>query len=185
MTTSGDLEPTISVHLDRLLADRGMTLIEPSQLVGVSTVNLSIRKNGRTKARVLADRRGLNVLRCTATGTSAFPLSEPAMIPPLDCAQLGAVAAVKCGKVRTLTLSDHLNGNGTGTRGPKRHHEKQPVTTRTAHGRYHIATTRPDFDDFNLDFESSGRVGKHKTPGQRPGVPILRVRTKGFEPLTF
>ena len=50
MTTSDDQEPTISVHLDRLLADRGMTLTELSQLVGVSTVNLSILKNGRAKA---------------------------------------------------------------------------------------------------------------------------------------
>ncbi|GAA2021359.1 helix-turn-helix transcriptional regulator [Catenulispora yoronensis] len=50
MTASDDLEPTISVHLDRLLADRGMTLTELSQLVGVSTVNLSILKNGRAKA---------------------------------------------------------------------------------------------------------------------------------------
>ncbi|WP_323746866.1 helix-turn-helix domain-containing protein [Catenulispora pinisilvae] len=50
MTTSDDLGPTISVHLDRLLADRGMTLTELSQLAGVSTVNLSILKNGRAKA---------------------------------------------------------------------------------------------------------------------------------------
>ena len=40
----------IAVHLDRLLADRGMTLVELSGAVGVSVVNLSVLKNGRAKA---------------------------------------------------------------------------------------------------------------------------------------
>ena len=40
----------ITVHLDRLLAERGMTLTELSERVGVSVVNLSILKNGRAKA---------------------------------------------------------------------------------------------------------------------------------------
>ncbi|SEL86546.1 helix-turn-helix domain-containing protein [Streptacidiphilus jiangxiensis] len=40
----------IEVHLDRLLAERGMTLTELAQRVGVTTVNLSILKNGRAKA---------------------------------------------------------------------------------------------------------------------------------------
>jgi len=38
------------VHLDKLLADRGMTLSELSELVGVTIVNLSILKNGRARA---------------------------------------------------------------------------------------------------------------------------------------
>lgn len=37
-------------HLGRLLEDRQMTLTELSERVGVSTVNLSILKNGRAKA---------------------------------------------------------------------------------------------------------------------------------------
>ncbi len=41
---------TIQVHLDRLLAERGMTLTELSERVGVTVVNLSILKNGRAKA---------------------------------------------------------------------------------------------------------------------------------------
>jgi len=45
----GDLH-AITVHLDQLLADRGMTLTELSEKVGVSVVNLSILKNGRAKA---------------------------------------------------------------------------------------------------------------------------------------
>jgi putative transcriptional regulator len=40
----------ISIHLDKLLADRGMTLTELSERVGVSVVNLSILKNGRARA---------------------------------------------------------------------------------------------------------------------------------------
>ena len=41
---------TIAVHLDKLLADRGMTLTELSERVGVSVVNLSILKNGHARA---------------------------------------------------------------------------------------------------------------------------------------
>jgi putative transcriptional regulator len=40
----------IEVHLDRLLADREMTLTELAERVGVTIVNLSILKNGRAKA---------------------------------------------------------------------------------------------------------------------------------------
>ena len=40
----------ITIHLDKLLADRGMTLTELSERVGVSMVNLSILKNGRARA---------------------------------------------------------------------------------------------------------------------------------------
>ncbi|NXY99806.1 helix-turn-helix transcriptional regulator [Streptomyces sp. BR123] len=40
----------IHVHLDRILAERGMTLTELAARVGVTNVNLSILKNGRAKA---------------------------------------------------------------------------------------------------------------------------------------
>lgn len=40
----------IGVHLDRLLAARGMTLTELADRVGVTVVNLSVLKNGRAKA---------------------------------------------------------------------------------------------------------------------------------------
>ncbi len=40
----------IVLHLDKLLADRGMTLTELSERVGVSVVNLSILKNGHARA---------------------------------------------------------------------------------------------------------------------------------------
>ena len=40
----------IVIHLDKLLADRGMTLTELSERVGISVVNLSILKNGHARA---------------------------------------------------------------------------------------------------------------------------------------
>lgn len=40
----------VSVHLDAVLAARGMTLTELADRVGVTVVNLSVLKNGRAKA---------------------------------------------------------------------------------------------------------------------------------------
>jgi putative transcriptional regulator len=40
----------VVVHLDRMLAARGMTLVDLSDKVGVSVVNLSVLKNGRARA---------------------------------------------------------------------------------------------------------------------------------------
>ena len=40
----------IVVHLDRVLAERGMTLTELSSRVGVTLVNLSVLKNNRARA---------------------------------------------------------------------------------------------------------------------------------------
>lgn len=42
--------PRVVCHLDRLLEARGMTLVELSERVGVTTVNLSVLKNDRAKA---------------------------------------------------------------------------------------------------------------------------------------
>ena len=43
-------EHRIEAHLDGLLAQRGMTLTELADRVGVTVVNLSILKNGRARA---------------------------------------------------------------------------------------------------------------------------------------
>lgn len=43
-------EHRIEVHLDELLAARGMTLVELSASVGVTVANLSILKNGHARA---------------------------------------------------------------------------------------------------------------------------------------
>ncbi|PJI93593.1 helix-turn-helix domain-containing protein [Luteimicrobium subarcticum] len=46
-----DDEPTgIVVRLDALLSDRGMTLTELADRVGITVVNLSVLKNGRARA---------------------------------------------------------------------------------------------------------------------------------------
>jgi putative transcriptional regulator len=47
---SGDEAAAIAIRLDALLAERHMTLTELSDRVGVSTVNLSVLKNGRARA---------------------------------------------------------------------------------------------------------------------------------------
>jgi putative transcriptional regulator len=40
----------VTVHLDALLEQRGMTLTELADRVGITLANLSILKNGRAKA---------------------------------------------------------------------------------------------------------------------------------------
>lgn len=40
----------VAIHLDHLLAERGMTLTELADRVGVTFANLSILKNGRARA---------------------------------------------------------------------------------------------------------------------------------------
>ena len=48
--TGQDAAAGIRVRLDELLRDRGMTLTELSERVGVTIVNLSILKNGHARA---------------------------------------------------------------------------------------------------------------------------------------
>ena len=43
-------EHRVQVHLDRLLEERGMTLTELADEVGLTLANLSILKNGRARA---------------------------------------------------------------------------------------------------------------------------------------
>ena len=45
-----DPEHRVTVHLDALLAARGMTLTELSRKVDLTLANLSILKNGRARA---------------------------------------------------------------------------------------------------------------------------------------
>jgi putative transcriptional regulator len=40
----------IEIHLDRLLAERNMTVAELAERVGLTPVNVSVLKNGRAKA---------------------------------------------------------------------------------------------------------------------------------------
>ncbi|MEV0196374.1 helix-turn-helix transcriptional regulator [Nonomuraea sp. NPDC050691] len=50
MPPADSSEDAIEVHLDRLLEERGMTLVELADRVGITNVNLSILKNNRAKA---------------------------------------------------------------------------------------------------------------------------------------
>ncbi|HEY2553558.1 MAG TPA: helix-turn-helix transcriptional regulator [Streptosporangiaceae bacterium] len=55
----------IEVHLDKLLADRGMTLTELAERAGITIVNLSILKNGHARAiRFTTLSRLCDVLGC-------------------------------------------------------------------------------------------------------------------------
>lgn len=50
MSPSDQPDHSIEVHLDKLLAERGMTLTELAERVGITIVNLSILKNGHARA---------------------------------------------------------------------------------------------------------------------------------------
>jgi putative transcriptional regulator len=43
-------EHRVEVHIDRLVAERGLTLTELADKVGITLANLSILKNGRARA---------------------------------------------------------------------------------------------------------------------------------------
>ncbi len=67
----GDVEPGgvlpggIAIRLDEVLAERGMTLTELSERVGITVVNLSVLKNGRARAIRFSTLAGLcAVLGC-------------------------------------------------------------------------------------------------------------------------
>lgn len=49
MSTQDDLHRVVC-HLDKLLAERDMTLVELSDLVGITVANLSVLKNDRARA---------------------------------------------------------------------------------------------------------------------------------------
>jgi putative transcriptional regulator len=63
----------ITVHLDRVLADHGMTLTELAERVGVTVVNLSVLKNGRARAVRFSTLSGIcEVLNCQPGDLLAF-----------------------------------------------------------------------------------------------------------------
>ncbi|MDO0913234.1 helix-turn-helix transcriptional regulator [Streptomyces sp. DT2A-34] len=68
----------IRIHLDRLLAERGMTLTELAAQVGITVVNLSVLKNGRAKAiRFSTLSRICDVLRCQPGDLITHDPAEP------------------------------------------------------------------------------------------------------------
>lgn len=45
-----DDEHRVEVHIDKLVAERGLTLTELAERVGITLANLSVLKNGRARA---------------------------------------------------------------------------------------------------------------------------------------
>ncbi|MCX5402480.1 helix-turn-helix transcriptional regulator [Streptomyces sp. NBC_00335] len=70
---------SIRIHLDRVLAERGMTLTELSAQVGITVVNLSVLKNGRAKAiRFSTLSRICDVLQCQPGDLITHDPADPA-----------------------------------------------------------------------------------------------------------
>lgn len=68
----------IRIHLDRILAERGMTLTELAAQVGITVVNLSVLKNGRAKAiRFSTLSRICDVLQCQPGDLITHDPTEP------------------------------------------------------------------------------------------------------------
>jgi len=72
----------IGVRLDVLLEQRGMTLTELAERVGVTVVNLSILKNGRARAIRFSTLAALcEALDCQPGDLLAFTPAAPAGAP--------------------------------------------------------------------------------------------------------
>jgi putative transcriptional regulator len=73
-----DAGSSITVHLDEVLAERGMTLTQLAHEVGVTVVNLSVLKNGRAKAiRFSTLSRLCEVLGCQPGDLLRYRPEEP------------------------------------------------------------------------------------------------------------
>ncbi|GAB3485886.1 helix-turn-helix domain-containing protein [Nocardiopsis coralliicola] len=75
---STDSADGITIHLDALLAERGMSLAELSRRVGVTPVNLSVLKNGRARAiRFSTLARLCAALECTPGDLIGYRAENP------------------------------------------------------------------------------------------------------------
>jgi putative transcriptional regulator len=69
-------EHRVEVHIDKLLAARGLTLTELADRVGITLANLSVLKNGRAKAVRFSTLTALcDALQCQPG--ELFTVSEP------------------------------------------------------------------------------------------------------------
>jgi putative transcriptional regulator len=71
----------IAVRLDDLLADRGMTLTELAERVGITIVNLSILKNGRARAIRFTTLASLCQVLACQPATAMTKISARARLP--------------------------------------------------------------------------------------------------------
>ena len=73
----GGAAHAIGVHLDRLLAERDMTLAELAGRTGITVANLSILKNGRARAiRFTTLTRLCEVLDCQPGDLLSYQLAR-------------------------------------------------------------------------------------------------------------
>jgi putative transcriptional regulator len=69
----------VELHLDRLLAGRGMTLTELADRVGLTLANLSVLKNGRARAVRFSTLTALcQALECQPGDLMTVRLTRPA-----------------------------------------------------------------------------------------------------------
>lgn len=69
----------VELHLDRLLAERGMTLTELADRVGLTLANLSVLKNGRARAIRFSTLSALcQALQCQPGDLMTVRLTRPA-----------------------------------------------------------------------------------------------------------
>jgi putative transcriptional regulator len=72
-------EHQVELHLDRLLAERGMTLTELAYQVGLTLANLSVLKNGRARAIRFSTLSALcQALQCQPGDLMTVHLTRPA-----------------------------------------------------------------------------------------------------------
>jgi putative transcriptional regulator len=78
-----DEEHRIRVNIDRLVAERGLTLTQLAERVGITPVNLSVLKNGRARAIRFSTLSALcDALACTPG--ELLSLEEPGAAGPLS-----------------------------------------------------------------------------------------------------
>lgn len=74
-------EHHVELHLDKLLAERGMTLTELAERIGLTLANLSVLKNGRARAIRFSTLSALcQALKCQPGDLMTVRLARPA--PP-------------------------------------------------------------------------------------------------------
>lgn len=74
----------IGIHLDELLATRGMTLTELADRAGITIANLSILKNGRARAvRFSTLTRLCEILDCQPGDLISYSPRRAAPAPPV------------------------------------------------------------------------------------------------------
>ena len=71
----------VEVHIDKLLAERGLTLTELADQVGITLANLSVLKNGRARAVRFSTLTALcDALQCQPGNLFTIRGSDPSQV---------------------------------------------------------------------------------------------------------